>query len=61
MHRHNLRDPFNLYILSYNKGVGEKNTAIRAAKLWNDIPLELKSIASFSMFKKRLFEFLTEI
>ena len=45
---------FNLQIQRVNSAYGDRAFAITSAKLWNTLPLQLKTETDTSKFKKRL-------
>ena len=47
------RNTYNLSICRFRTNLGQRSTTYKAAKLWNDLPNNIKSIKSFKLFKSK--------
>ena len=58
IHSHNTRTSLDFHRTLPNSNIGSKVTSTLGARLWNSLPLTLKSINGFNQFKNKLKEFL---
>ena len=52
MYSHNTRNRTSLHLYGVNSIFGKKCIKFKGAALWNDLPISIKSIASFNNLKK---------
>ncbi len=53
-HTHNLRNTGNYRTLRVNKEVGKKMIGFRLINIWNEVPIQLRGIEKYSLFRKHL-------
>ena len=57
-HTHNTRGSNHNFVLSRQLSFSSNSFAFQAIKQWNDLPVNIKSISEFRVFKRKLKQFL---
>ena len=57
-HTHNTRGSSHNFVLSRQLSYSTNSFAFQAIKQWNDLPIDIKSISEFQVFKRKLKQFL---